>query len=49
MGRRKKKKLDPYKVLGVKPGDDQETIKKAYRELAKKIVLEDEVLQKVLV
>ena len=28
--------MDPYKVLGVKPGDDQETIKKAYRELAKK-------------
>lgn len=24
---------DPYQVLGVKPGDDEETIRKAYREL----------------
>ena len=28
--------MDPYKVLGVKPGDDEETIKKAYRALVKK-------------
>ena len=28
--------MDPYKVLGVNPNDDEETIKKAYRELAKK-------------
>ena len=28
--------MDPYKVLGVNPGDDEETIKKAYRTLAKK-------------
>ena len=24
---------DPYRVLGVKPGDDEETIRKAYRSL----------------
>ena len=23
--------MDPYKVLGVNPSDDEETIKKAYR------------------
>jgi len=28
--------MDPYKVLGVNPGDDEETIKKAYRALVKK-------------
>ena len=28
--------MDPYKVLGVNPGDDEETIKKAYRKLVKK-------------
>lgn len=28
--------MDPYKVLGVNPGDDEETIKKAYRNLVKK-------------
>jgi len=28
--------LNPYEVLGVKPGDDMETIKRAYREKAKK-------------
>ena len=28
--------MDPYKVLGVSPDADEETIKKAYRELVKK-------------
>lgn len=28
--------MNPYEVLGVKPGDDEETIKKAYRALVKK-------------
>lgn len=28
--------MDPYEVLGVSPADDEETIKKAYRELVKK-------------
>lgn len=28
--------MDPYKVLGVNRGDDEETIKKAYRNLVKK-------------
>ena len=28
--------MDPYKVLGVSPQDNDETIKKAYRELVKK-------------
>ncbi len=28
--------MDPYKVLGVSPNDDEETIKKAYRNLVKK-------------
>ena len=28
--------MDPYKVLGVSPSDDEETIKKAYRKLVKK-------------
>lgn len=28
--------MDPYKVLGVNPSDDEETIKKAYRTLVKK-------------
>ncbi|MBO5407787.1 MAG: J domain-containing protein [Clostridia bacterium] len=28
--------MDPYKVLGVSPSDNDETIKKAYRELVKK-------------
>lgn len=28
--------MDPYKVLGVSPNDDEETIKKAYRSLVKK-------------
>ena len=28
--------MNPYEVLGVKPGDDEETIKKAYRNLVKK-------------
>lgn len=28
--------MDPYKVLGVNPNDDEETIKKAYRALVKK-------------
>ena len=28
--------MDPYKVLGVNPSDDEETIKKAYRNLVKK-------------
>lgn len=27
---------DPYKVLGVKAGDDLDTVKKAYRKLAMK-------------
>ena len=27
---------DPYSVLGITPGADEETIKKAYRQLAKK-------------
>lgn len=28
--------MDPYKVLGVNPGDDEKTVKKAYRNLVKK-------------
>lgn len=28
--------MDPYKVLGVSPGADEETVKKAYKELVKK-------------
>ncbi len=28
--------MNPYEVLGVSPNDDEETIKKAYRELVKK-------------
>ena len=28
--------MNPYEVLGVSPGADEETIKKAYRELVKK-------------
>lgn len=28
--------MDPYKVLGISPGADEETIKKAYRALVKK-------------
>lgn len=28
--------MNPYEILGVKPTDDDETIKKAYRELVKK-------------
>lgn len=28
--------MNPYEVLGVNPTDDEETIKKAYRELVKK-------------
>ena len=27
---------NPYDILGVKPGDDDSTIKNAYRKLAKK-------------
>ena len=28
--------MNPYEVLGVSPNDDEETIKKAYRNLVKK-------------
>ena len=31
---------DPYSVLGILPGADDETIKKAYRQAAKRSVVE---------